>query len=528
MGSSIIGDLPRMNANRLAGDLAVVDGHRRLSWGELDSRVDRLAHVLVDQLALAAGECVAILAHNCLEFVELTFAASRAGILYSGLNTRHHLDEMLLQLTDCAARALIVGSGFEAIAQKIAASTGIQLIFVAPGRGPVYEEMLERASAAPVPSHGDAEAPYALTYTSGTTGKPRGAVISSRNDLAVARSLVVATETQVDDRFLLMLPLFHKGGQFSLLHPVSVGRPVFVLPAPSAEAICRTIEAERISVFVAVPTIMRMLAEHVREAGRHAYDLRSLRHVAYGSSPIHPQQLRDFAGVFGCSLSQIGGGTEGGVALSLSRVDHHRALTDPAFEHVLSSCGRVQPGTELRIVDENGMDVSTGQVGEMLLRGDGYISGYHNQPVASARLWRDGWLHTGDLGYKDAGGFVYYVERLGGRIKTGAETVLAREVEMVLAAHPLIHRVSVVGVPDERWGQAVCAVVQTGKPAPDEHALAGELRALVRARLAGFKVPKHILFEASLPTTALGKVAVGKVKKLAAEAIERKNTVVTS
>jgi acyl-CoA synthetase (AMP-forming)/AMP-acid ligase II len=516
MGSTVIGDVPRINAGRTPDDVAIVDGSRRVTWSELDERVDRLAHVLVDELRLGEDGCVAILSHNSLEYVELLFAASRAGLIVTGLNIRHGVAEMVHQLADSAAGALFVGAGFETTSLAVTEAHPVRRIHVGGvvEGGSSYDDLIGSASSAPFASHGDAERPYSLTYTSGTTGTPRGALINSRNDLRMAEIIRLATEVQVDDVFLLVLPLFHKGGQFAMLQAMTVGRPLVVLPGAAPDLVCEAIEAERATIFIAVPTIMNMLTEHLATAQR-PYDLSSLRHVCYGSNPIPVPQLKAFAAAFRCSLSQIGGGTEGGPALSLSRTDHELGLSGPEHEHVLSSCGRVQPGVELRVVDEDGNDVGAGEVGELLYRGESFISGYLNQPEANAELWRDGWLHSGDLGYRDGNGYVYYVDRLGGRVKTGGELVIAREVEDVLIEHPSVEAVAIVGIPDARWGEAICAVVESNSEVVDERALAEELQGFVRGRLAAFKVPKHVLFVPDLPRTALGKIARGQVKEYA-------------
>jgi acyl-CoA synthetase (AMP-forming)/AMP-acid ligase II len=514
---TVIGDIPRIHAGRTPAALAFTDGQRRFSWSELDERVNRLGHVLRD-LGVGRQDRVAVLAGNCLEYVDVTFASSRIQAIYTGLNTRHRPAEMAAQLADCTPAVLVAGRGFEELGADLARQCGATVLHLGPdGPGHSYDALLRAASTEEIPSHGDVEAPYVLTYTSGTTGEPRGAIISSRNDLATAWSLIVCSESQVDDRFMVVLPLFHKGGQFSIMHPAWLGLPTVLLPGPDPEAMCRTIESERITVFLGVPTVMHMLTEHLRQAGPGRYDLTSLRHVIYGSNPITDAQLRAFAGHLGCTLSQIGGiGTEGGVGLSLSRTDHERAFTDPSAARILQSCGRIQPGAEIKLVDDSGREVATGEIGEMVFRGNAYVSGYWNKPDASRALWRDGWLHSGDLGRRDEEGYIYYVDRKAGRIKTGGETVYAREVEAVLSEHPSVGRVCVVGVPDEKWGEAVWAVVEPAGRADDK--LEAELRDLVRARLAGFKVPRRVLFRAPLPTTALGKIAVGQVRALAAEA----------
>lgn len=514
--SIVVGDLPRINASRQPDALAVVSGNRRMSWAQLEDRANRLARVLLEELGLRPGDTAAVLAQNCLEYVELMCAASKAGLTWTGLNTRHHVSEMEHQLRDSSSAVLIHQDAFGEVAHDLATRTGVRTVRL----GDEYEQLLREASAVPVPPHGNATLPYALTYTSGTAGVARGALISSRNDLALASSLAFATETRVDDVFLVMLPMFHKAGQFGTLHPMSLGRPVVVLPTPDPAAAFAAIEAERVSIFVGVPTIMRMLVEYRRTTAGDSHDLSSIRHVTYGSNPIPPAQIREFAETFACELSQIGGiGTEGGIGLSLSSRDHAAAFADPSREHILASCGQVQPGVEMRLVDDAGHDVAVGEAGEMLFRGDAYIDGYINQPEANAKLWRDGWLHSGDLGRRDAEGYVYYVERLGGRIKTGGETVLAREVEDALLTHPAVEMVSVLGISDERWGERVCAVVMTS--GGQSEVLVEELQNHVRGQLAGYKVPREIRLVEQMPLTALGKIARGQVKQLVQDAPSR-------
>jgi acyl-CoA synthetase (AMP-forming)/AMP-acid ligase II len=506
----IIGDLPRVNACRRPDGVALVDQRSRRTWQEFDHRVGRLGRVLLDHLTLGEQQTVAILSENRNEYVELMFAASRAGLRWTGLNTRHHRDEMSHQLVDSEARVLVHDAHFRDVAVELGSAIGLPTIQL----GEEYESLLLAARDLPFESHADEDLPYALTYTSGTTGVARGALITSRNDLALAASLVVATETRVDDVFCVMLPLFHKGGQFSTMHPMSLGQTLVVLDSPDPAVAFEAIEREKVSVFVSVPTVMRMLVEHRRGAGA-GHNLSSIRHVAYGSNPIPIEQIRDFSETFGCDLSQIGGiGTEGGIGLSLSSADHRLALEQPDREHILRSCGTVQPRVEMRLVDELGREVATDEIGEMTFRGDAYIPGYLNQPEANARLWRDGWLYSGDLGRRDRDGYVYYVERLGGRIKTGGESVLAREVEEVLMLHPSVASASVLGVPDDRWGEAITAVVVLTQGAEEAADMESLLRDHVRSHLSGYKVPKTIHFVEQMPLTALGKIARGEVRDL--------------
>lgn len=517
----VIGDIPRIHAERAPDDLALVDGSRRVTWGGFSDRVTRLANGLREQMGVERGSRVAILANNRLEYADLTFAASQLAAMYTGLNVRHHPREMIDQIKDCGAAVLIVGAGYEDVGAEVAAATNATPLHLDDdGPGESYHELIASASTVLVDPHQDAEAPYVLTYTSGTTGRPKGVMISSRNELAFVQSLVFGGESRRDDRHLIVLPLFHKGGQFSLMHPAYLGLPSVILPSPDAQWSMSTIEQERITTLVAVPTIMKMWVDYL-DGAEVEHDLSSMRHVFYGSNPIAPPLLRRFSELFNCSLSQIGGiGTEGGVGLILDRPDHELALNDPRHEHRLTSAGRVQPGVEMRLVDEKDQEVPTGELGEMVFRGDSYVSGYWGRPETSLEAWRGGWFHSGDIGRIDEDGYVYYVDRKAGRIKTGGETVFAREVENTLSNHPVVGAVAVVGVPDDTWGEAVWAVVERNKDVRrdvDAEEIERELQDHARGAIAGYKVPKRVLFVDQLPRTALGKIALGQVRELAME-----------
>lgn len=505
-----IGDLPRIHARRHGNGVAYVDGERTLSWGELDDRVNRLAHGFATRFGVRTGDRVAILANNCFQFPEVIFSTSRLGAISTGLNTRHHVNEMVAQLLDSGSKVLVAGDGFGEVGDEVAARAEAEVLHISSGE---YEHLIAASDSTAIAPHGDADAPYSLTYTSGTTGEPKGAIISSAAEIAYAQSLAWAAESRRDDVCLIVTPMFHKGGQFSMMHPAYLGLPSIIITTPSPDAIYEAIETHRPTCAVFVPTIMQMLVD-ARDADANAgRDLGSIRHVLYGSNPITVDLLRAFAEIFRCSLSQIGGvGTEGGIALVLDRLDHDAALEDPSVAHRLRSCGRVQAGFEMRIVGEDDQDLANGEIGEMVFRGNSFIPGYWNRPEASAHLWRGGWLHSGDIGRIDEDGYVYYVDRKAGRIKSGGETVYAREVEAVIRQHPAVHEVCVTGVPHRTWGEAVSAVVEA---TPDHSVDIDDISAFVRERLAGYKVPKRIMVVDELPRTALGKIAVGDVKTMA-------------
>lgn len=511
MSQTIIGDLPRINALRTPDAEAYVDRLRRFTWAEYDQRVNRAGNLFRDELGIGAGDRIAILAHNCVEYLDVAFAASRIKAIATGLNVRQTQAEMSRQLTDAGPSVLLVDGDHAERGRALADDLQLPLLGIdqALGRG-CYAELLACSPDTVIEPHEDAEAIYTLCYTSGTTGEPKGAMISSRNELAYQASLAWAAESRPGDRHLVALPLFHRGGQFATMHPARLGLAAVLLTAPDPEVMMRTIEQERITVTMAVPTVIKVICD-VYEKAPEAYDLSALRMILYGSNPIPEDLLRRFLRLFDCDVCQIGGmGTEGGCVLALTGPEHREALRDPARQGRLRSCGRIQPLSEMRLVDDGDQDVPAGTPGEMVFRSDAFVSGYWRRPEASAHAWRGGWFHSGDIGRLDEDGFVYYVDRKAGRIKTGGETVYAREVETAISRCPGVAESCVIGLADDHWGEAVCAVVQVqdGCEVSED-----AVRTTVRARLAGYKVPKRVLFVDALPRTALGKVAYDVVRQ---------------
>lgn len=524
MSRTVIGDLPRINALRMPSGEAYVDGDRRFTWSEYDERVDRAGNVFRDGLELKEGDRIAILAHNCVEYLDVAFAASRIKAIATGLNVRHTVGEMRRQLVDADPSVLLVDSAHAEVGRTLADDLRIRLLCT-DGEirgGDSYAEMLAAAPSTAIEPHEDAEAVYTLCYTSGTTGEAKGAMVSSRNELAYQASMAWVAQSIPSDRHLVTLPLFHRGGQFATMHPARLGLPVVLLPTSDPMLMMRTIQEERISVTMAVPTVLKVICD-VYESAPDEYDLSSLRMILYGSNPIPEKLLRRVLRLFDFDVCQIGGmGTEGGVSMALTGAEHREALLDPAKQHRLRSCGKIQPLAEMRLVDDDDEEVPVGEPGEMVFRSDAFISGYWRRPEAGQKAWRGGWFHSGDIGRIDEDGYVYYVDRKVGRIKTGGETVYAREVEAAITQCPGVADSCVIGFPDDHWGEAVCAVVEVREGCDVTE---DDVRSTVRATLAGYKVPKKVLFVDALPRTALGKISHGAVREVAkrrlSEAAER-------
>ncbi|AXK32473.1 hypothetical protein DVA86_07200 [Streptomyces armeniacus] len=485
-------DLVRGPAARFRDKSAVVGNGRRLSFAELHDRVGRLGTVLRG-LGVKPGDRVALLAANELEYLEIQAACLRFGFALVPVNVRLTEHELRFILSDCTPTLLVVGRDEEERAAPLAAETGIprMLGLGDPGAIPSYDTALAAAAPDEGGGPGDPGLPATILYTSGTTGSPKGAVIDRLG--FTARVLVNAVElgARPDDVHQASLPMFHIAAFLSYAY-TAVGGTVVMLPEFKPALALRTMERERVTSTVLVPTTIAMLLDSPAAAGA---DLSALRLMIYGGSAIEPGPLRRAMERLGCDFHQQYGMTETGGQTILRPADH-----DPGDAERLASAGTEAVGLEVGIVDGDDVPVPRGEVGEIVCRGPSVMVGYWNRPEATAEALRGGWMHTGDLGYRDDRGCLHITDRRNDMIITGGENVYPREVEAALADHPGISELAVVGTPDPRWGQVVTAVL-VGPAPPD-----GELSDWARERLAGFKVPRRWVRVDTLPRNVTGKV----------------------
>ena len=473
---------------------AVIGGGRRFTFAEVDERIGRIGGLLRTR-GVETGARVALLAHNEPEYVELQGACLRSGFVLVPLNTRLADPELEFILGDCAPSVLVTGRTQEERGRKLAESLGIQHV-LALGDDVVgaesYDAALATAVADPSADALDPDLPATILYTSGTTGRPKGAVVDRLG--FTARVLINAAELQVrqDDVHLASLPMFHIAAFLAYAH-LAAGAGVVMLPEFTPAEALRLMEEERVTTTVLVPTIIQMLLD---SPAIDEHDHSTLRLIIYGGSSIEPAPLRRALARFGCDFHQQYGMTETGGQTILRPADH-----DPSDEEKLASGGTEAIGLEVRVVDEEDRPLPDGEVGEIVCRGPSVMQKYWNSPDATAETLRGGWMHTGDLGYRDQRGYLHVTDRRNDMIITGGENVYPREVEAVLAEHPAITDLAVIGLPDPRWGQIVTAVVLLGTDVPDD-----ELTAWTRERLAAYKVPRRWERVTELPRTVTGKV----------------------
>jgi fatty-acyl-CoA synthase len=480
-----------------------VQGARRLTWGEAAAATGRLARGLVER-GLEAGDRVAVLSRNCIEMVLVYFAAARVGVVPVPLNTRLSAGEWRWIVDDAGARVWFAASEFADAVEGLRA--GLPSVERLVGLDSVgrsgWEALSEWMAAEPGIAVGGGVRPeddlYQL-YTSGTTGHPKGAVLSHRAVVANAAQIAGVCQGPPGERSLVVAPLFHAGVVPTTVAPILWRGCLVVVDRFDPGVVVRLLDQARIGFAVLVPAMLQAcLAVPGATQRRYA----RLRLVYYGSAPIAEVTLRRAMAAFGCGFVQSYGLTEAAQALSfLTPADHQRAVAgNPGL---LLSAGRPAADTQVRIVDPTGTPMPEGVVGEVVARGPQLMRGYWRQPQATTEALRGGWLHTGDAGVLDGEGYLYVQDRVTDLIVSGGENVYPRQVEEVLATHPGVAEVAVIGVPDPRWGEAVKAVVVLRD---GTEVTAEELIGFCRGRLGGFKLPRSVDFVGALPRNAIGKV----------------------
>lgn len=474
-----------------AGRTAVIDGNKTFSHKQLFERCARVGNSLA-RFGLEPGDRVAILAGNCHQYVEAYLGVPAAGFVIVPLNTRHARPEIEYALVDSGARILLTDrepgeiAGFADLVDHV-----IHL-------GADYESLLASAMRITV-GEGVFENDLAgLFYTGGTTGAAKGVMLSHRNLIANALHWMAAVHHRGDDRWLVMSPLFHAAGSLVVVPAVWSGATLITLRAFDPVQALDLIETHHVTAAAGVPTMLAAMAEEQNAHPRHTGSLRLLGH---GGAPIAGEVIRRVHQAFPTAdLVEVYGATElSPLATALTGEQHYSDGPRAA------SCGQALPGVDVRVRDAAGRELPRGEVGEVVVRGANVMQGYWNKPEETAAVLRDEGYRSGDLGYMDDEGFLFLVDRSKDMIVSGGENVYSTEVEEVLYRHAAVLEAAVFGVPDDKWGEAVYAVVVLR----DDHAGVEphELIELCRQHIAGYKVPKTVeLRREPLPKSGPGKV----------------------
>lgn len=484
--------------------VAFIWGDEITTCRQANARANALAAGLCE-LGLAQGERIGILMHNRPELLESLFAIWKAGCTAVPLNARFLADEVTYHLTDPRASAVIFDQDFSQMMFELKDRLPMVKHFISVGEalpGQIaFEELVSANSGAGEPrvEVGDDDLAW-LFYTSGTTGRPKGAMLTHGNLTFVAVGWVAdLMHLEPEDVGLHAAPLTHGAGFHSLALTLKASAQVILKPHNfSAENFCAAVARHRITNTWLVPTQIKMLLKYPK---LESWDLSSLKWIVYGGAPMYVQDLKEALRRIGPVFVQLFGQGETPMTATYLRREEH--ATEGPEARRLASCGHARSGIEVSILGENDRELPRGELGEICVRGPSVMKGYWERPAATSETLRGGWLHTGDLGYMDEQGYVYIMDRNKDLIISGGVNIYPREVEEVLLQHPAVAEACVIGVPDEVWGEAVKAVVVLK---PGATTTADEIIAFVGERLAGYKKPKSVDFVAELPKSAYGKV----------------------
>ncbi|OPY78732.1 MAG: Long-chain-fatty-acid--CoA ligase [Syntrophorhabdus sp. PtaU1.Bin058] len=479
----------------------IVPGDRSCTFIELKERSYRLANGLM-AAGLKKGDRVAILAENCFEYPEMYFGIGKAGGVATPLSFRFAPPEVVHLINESGARILIVQDKYVDLIQSVRPELKSVEQYICVGntadgmRG--YEDLLASAPATDPGVEIAMEDIFCLMHTGGTTGVPKLTVLTHRNLLSCAVVWIVECGFTYGDVFMVISPLFHTGGAWPLFFSFILGNTFVVQKKYNVDEMLKTIEQEKVTASMWMSQLIPGIITHP-DVEAKKYDLSSLRIILAGAAVLPEPHLRRLLELFpGIRVCNAGGQTECGIFTGM-----HLDECIDNFPEKLASAGRASIHMRIKIVDEQDNELPADEAGELCVRGEGVMKGYWNKPEESAWSLRGGWQHTGDICKTDKDGYLYYVDRKKDMIKTGGENVYSKEVEDVLYLHPAVAGAAVIGVPDEKWGEAVAALIiaKEGKEITQE-----ELVAHCRKHIAGYKCPKLIEFRREFPQTSLGKI----------------------
>ena len=502
----VLGDIPRLNARRYPDKRALVMDGEFLTYRQFNDQTNLAAHALLAQ-GVGPGDRVAVLSLNRLDYPVLVYAALKIGAVVVPVNFRYQRAELAYAVNDAGPKVMFFGPELTPLVRETTHDFDSPVFLVAlgddpgPGRTTLGDFMASGSLNEPQVEV-EPQWPSMIMYTSGTTGFPKGVIYSHHAYLNVAAGLCLEGNLSHDDVTLVSLPMFHNAGlNATTLPTLLLGGTVVIMPKGfDPAAVLASVSRFGATMTMWVPTMLAMLINYPEAA---EFDVSSLTKIWYGSSAISPTVLEAAQKMFGAAgFYQWYGQTETGMNSVLRPEDHAR------YGHCT---GREMFNSEIRIVDEDGQDTPQGEVGEIIcaqkLLG---MSGYWNMDQATGETIRQGWIHTGDLARVEGGGFFTVVDRIKDMIISGAENIYPKEIEDLLMTHPGVREVAVIGIPDDLYGESVCAVVVT-RPgqARDEE----EFIQFCAGNLARYKKPKKVVFMDELPKNAAGKVTKNPLRE---------------
>jgi len=465
----------------------------RLTFEQMNRRANRLAHAM-QRLGVKRGDRVGLLALNEPEYFDLLFGLGKIGAILVPVNYRLAGPEMAYILSDCGAKVFVFGKEYAEIARSIKAeipARKLVAIMDSPREGTEsYPKLLEAESDAEPEIMAGGDDVLSILYTSGTTGRPKGAMLTHQNYYCTAVSLH-ATLGYCGEVFLVPLPLFHIGALGGIPMFVQLGQKVVLLRSFDAKRMLELIQEEKVTGMGTVPALLMFLK---LVPGFEKYDFSSMKIILVYAAPVPVSLLKEYDAA-GIEVRQLYGLTE--CTGPASVIDSEYAIAKAG------SCGLPLFESEIRLVDARGRDVGPEELGELLIRSDNVMKGYWNRPEETQKTIIDGWLYTGDLAKKDAEGFLYILDRKKDMIISGGENIYPAEIEDLLLRNPRVADAAVIGFPDPKWGEAVKAIIVVKK---GEQLTEDELIGWCQGRIGKYKIPKKVIFAASIPRTATGKI----------------------
>ncbi|WP_167854138.1 class I adenylate-forming enzyme family protein [Brevibacterium aurantiacum] len=499
-----LGDFPRHYAQTLPDRPAIIDANGPLSWAELDRRTNAFANTLAG-LDIAADDRVAFLGKNSSKFFEILFGANKIGAALLPLNWRLAVPELTDIVADAAPKLIVADSEYLDVANEVATRTDQTYRVIGFDSTSGTGELDVLSDGASKTDPGTEVNPWStavLMYTSGTTGSPKGVQLSHQGYLYLnlCEHLEPSFSYTSEDSMLTVMPLFHAMGLGLSLQALYNGAAVAVYSMPDPGTLIEIIERDRPTILPLIPTVIQAMLDHPK-TGPETFT--TLRVVVYAGAPMPPHLLKRALLTLDCDFVQFYGATETGRGVTFLRPEQHRRGIK------LNSIGSPLPLVEIMVADPLGEELPAGEVGEFLIRSPSLTTGYFDQPETTAAAFHDGWYRSGDGGYKDEDGFFFLVDRVKDMIITGGENVYSTEVEQALQQVDGVEMCAVIGVPDDKWGERVTAVVV---PRSAGSLTEQEVIAKCRELIAGYKVPKEILFVESLPMTGSGKIMKGALR----------------
>ncbi len=500
-----MGDLIRRTAGRVPDKIAFIYDEQTITYREFNRRVNRLANAFL-KMSLQKGDRVAVILHNSIEFYEVYLALAKIGGVIAPINSLYKERELKHALEYIKPRFLVFAAEFEPLLKKagvedIEIAAGICLGGSPSGEYHDYESLLAGSSVAEPEVNVTDDDIVSIYLTSGTTGKPKGAMRTHRHNFINAMTGAIELGVRPDDRVLLLFPFYHITFEDRFCH-LLMGNTVVIRREGHFDPldVLRLLSTHKVTICQFVPTMINSMLQEKRI---EEYDLSAFRLLLYAAAPMPVELLKKALRRFHCGFMQFYGQTETGPITTVLRPEDHVLEGTERETAKLASAGRPVLTFEARIIDVDGNDAKVGEVGELAVRSESMTIGYWDLPEETAKTIRDGWLYTGDYARVDDEGYIYIVDRKNDMIISGGKNIYPREIEEVLYEHEAVGEVTVVGVPDDHWGESVKAVVvlKNGSSATEE-----ELIAFCKANLASYKKPRMIEFRNELPKSPTGKI----------------------